>query len=132
MRPRRHESTKKNTEVNHFSCSCLRAFYVVGRCQALLQTFSFGIYTRIHWLLRMQPALSTPILSRVRFERESVTQRSPSIRAHTGLRGPQRLCSLNPDHGAAAPPSWRSRETTPQKPCVQRARDTATSPLDLR
>src|SRR5712691_5184063 len=29
-----------------------------------------------------------------------------------GSRGPQRLCSLNPDTSAAAPSSWRSRETT--------------------
>src|SRR5882672_9184991 len=77
-------------------------------------------------------AVAPPVLTRVRVKPGFVTQRSPSIRARTGSRGPQRLFSLNPDHCAAAPPSWRSRETTPQKPCVQRARDTSTSPPDLR
>jgi hypothetical protein len=57
------------------------SFYVSGRCQA-------------------------PCLHRCRsrgsgVERESVTQRSPSIRARTAGRGPQRLCSLNPDHGCS-------------------------------
>ena len=32
-----------------------------------------------------------------------------------GSRGPRRLCSLSPDRSAAAPSSWRSRETTLHK-----------------
>ena len=42
-----------------------------------------------------------------------MTQRSPSIRARTHARGPQRLCSLDPDTSAAVPSLWRSRDGDP-------------------
>lgn len=49
-----------------------------------------------------------------------------------GSRGPQRLCSLNPDTSAAAPSSWRSRETT-QHDTVRAARvRRVDDPPDLR
>ena len=46
---------------------------------------------------------------------ESMTQRSPSIRARARARGPQRLCSLNPDTCAAVPSPWRSRRGDPTR-----------------
>jgi len=49
---------------------------------------------------------------------ESMTQRSPSIRARARTRGSQRLCSLNPDTSAAVPPPWRSWT----RPCTNRTR----------
>ena len=36
-----------------------------------------------------------------------MTQSSPSIRTHALRRGPQRLCSLDPDTVVTVPPLWR-------------------------
>jgi len=58
--------------------------------------------------------------TRVRVCRGSMTQFSPSIRARTQARGPLRLCSLDPDTGAAVPSPFRS----PRRPNAQRTRST--------
>ena len=59
-------------------------------------------------------------LTRVRARRGSMTQRSPSIRAHAQARGPLRLYGLDPDTRAAVPSSFRS----PERPNAQRTRST--------
>ena len=82
----------------------------------------FIVLSRVECTIRTSPCVRPHAGPGV--SRGFVTQRSPSIRARATSRGPQRLCSLDPDTSAAVPSLWRSRERDPDTDRTRSARET--------
>jgi hypothetical protein len=125
--------------VSSFVSLCLRAFYVAGRCQAPSVPInrSRGVAAEQTAHPKSGPRRRRRAPARADARAHTLSSRGSgdgmslrlSARLLSGLavraRGPQRLCSLNPDTSAAVPPSWRSR----LRPCTTRthsARETRT------